>query len=251
MFKKILFRSVAGATAIGSALAFSVVASPAVVTTAPEIRNVACSLEYPSSVATSTSLTLGRSVGIYGVENSATATVSRDESGAKQPVGQVRFELSADGSIIREWTVSLRRGTATIGLPKRLGAQATYAVVAHYLPPGCSIFRSSSSNTAYYSVNKAATRSRAKVDDLVRGENPRAAVVVRSASSVAPGAKVRVVLKRNGRVLAKQVHRLSGGKATATFRKFRPGKYRVVVRYFSTANFIGSGHRNSFRITRS
>ena len=44
MFKKVLLRSIAGATALGSVLAVSLVATPAVVTSAPEIRNVACSL---------------------------------------------------------------------------------------------------------------------------------------------------------------------------------------------------------------
>lgn len=248
MFKKIIFRSVAGATAIGSALAISLVASPAVVTSAPEIRNVACEVKYPGSVSTTTQLSLGRSVGSYGVANSATATVST--GGAKTPRGRVRFTLSADGSVIRAWTVSLRGGEATVGLPRRLGARETYAVEAFYLPPDCSVFARSRSAIAYYSVNPASTRTRVSAADVARGDNPVAVVALRSPSPFAPTGKVRIVLKRNGRVLAKQVRALSGGEATATFRTFRVGQYRVKVRYFSTRNFTGSGGATRFSITR-
>jgi hypothetical protein len=226
----------------------SVVASPAVVTSAPEIRNVACTVKYPGSVSTSTQLSLGRSVGIYGVANSATATVST--SGAKTPVGRVRFTLSADGSVIRAWTVTLRGGEATVGLPRRLGAQETYAVEAFYLPPDCSVFAKSRSNIAYYSVDKAGTNPAANAPSITRGENGRVNVNVRSASPLAPGGKVSLVVKRNGRVLAKQTRTLSGGKASAAFRKFAVGRYRVEVRYLGTGNFTGSRGADGFRVTR-
>jgi hypothetical protein len=249
MFKKILLRSVAGATAIGSALAFSAVTAPAVVTASPEIRNVACEVKYPGSVSTATQLTLGRSVGVYGVANSATATVSTDEAGAKTPTGRVRFTLSADGKVLRAWTVSLRGGEATVGLPRRLGAQETYNVVARYLP-GCSVFKPSTSNIAYYSVNKAGTNPAVNAPNVTRGDNARVNVNVRSASPFAPGGKVRMVVKRHGRVLAKQVRTLRGGKASATFREFAVGRYRVEVRYLGTRNFRPGSGADVFRVTR-
>jgi hypothetical protein len=254
MFKKILLRSVASTAAIGSALAVSLVATPAVVTTAPEIRNVACEVKYPGSVSTTTQLSLGRSVGAYGVANMATARVSRDEAGGKTPGGKVRFRLSdSSGKVLRAWAVQLRNGEATVGLPARLGARTTYTVRAIYLPPDCSVFQGSQSAPAYYTVNKAGTRAVVvNAPNRTRAQKGRVNVAVRTGSPFTPQGKVRVVVKRNGngKVVARQVRKLQGGKTTAVLRKFAPGKFNVRVVYLGTKNFKSSAGTGSFRVTR-
>jgi hypothetical protein len=253
LFKKILLRSVASTAAIGSALAVSLVATPAVVTTAPEIRNVACSVPkpYQSSVSTTTQLSLGRSVGAYGVANSATARVSRDEAGAKTPVGQVRFRLiNPNGEVRRAWKVRLRNGEATVGLPRRLGAQNTYTVRANYIPPDCSIFQRSASAPAYYTVNKAGTRTVVRAPDRTHGQNGRVNVRLRTASPFTPQGKVRIVVKRGDRVVARQVRKLNDGKVSANFRKFAVGKFNVRAVYLGAKNFKRGAGNTGFRITR-
>jgi hypothetical protein len=254
LFKKILLRSVASTAAIGSALAVSLVATPAVVTTSPEIRNVACDLKYPSSVSTTTQLSLGRSVGAYGTENWATARVSRDEANAKTPVGKVRFRLfnRSDGSLIRAWRVQLRGGEATVGLPRRLGAQTTYTVRANYIPPDCSIFQRSASAPAYYTVNKAGTRTVVRAPDRTRGQNGRVNVRLRTGSPFTPQGKVRIVVKRaaNNRVVARQVRKLEDGRVSATFRKFAVGRFKVRAVYLGAKNFERSAGNARFRVTR-
>jgi hypothetical protein len=251
LFKKILLRSVASTAAIGSALAVSLVATPAVVTTAPEIRQVACDLPYPSSVSTTTQLSLGRYVGAYGVNNFATARVSRDEAGKKTPVGQVRFRImNPNGEVRRAWKVRLRNGEATVGLPRRLGAQTTYTVRANYVPPSCSIFQRSASAPAYYTVNKAGTRTVVRAPDRTRGQNGRVNVRLRTGSPFTPQGKVRIVVKRGDRVVARQVRRLNDGRVSTQFRKFAVGSFDVRAVYLGAKNFKRSAGNTSFRVTR-
>lgn len=250
MFKKILLRSVAGATAAGSALAMSLVAAPAVVTSAPEIRNVACDEKYQGSVSTTTQLSLERAVAIYGVSTTATAKVTRDEAGAKSPTGRVKFTLLNPGGGVRNaWVVGLSGGEASITLPQDLPARATYTVRARYMP-GCSIFAGSSSAPAYYTVNKAGTRTGVNAPNITRGENARVNVEVRSGSPLTPVGQVRIVVLRQAKVLASQTHRLRGGKVSATFRKFPVGYYDVEVRYLGTRNFRASKGADDFRVSR-
>ena len=244
MFKKVLLRSIAGATALGSVLAVSLVATPAVVTSAPEIRNVACSLPYPTSVSTNTGVSLTRAVAAYGAATTATATVTRDDAG-KQPRGTVRFLLR--GAVNKSWTVTLRSGQASVALPRTLPASNTYSITAKYFPPSCSIFKRSS-GSASYTVFKADTRTSVNAPDIRRTEKPSAKVVVRS--TLTPVGKVRVALVRNGDVIAAQTEQLSGGRASATFRKVRPGKYTMKVKYLGTANFRASSGADTFRVRR-
>lgn len=244
MFKKVLLRSIAGATALGSVLAVSLVATPAVVTSAPEIRNVACSLPYPSSVSTNTTVSTTRGVAAYGAATTATATVTRDDAGYN-PRGSVRFLLR--GAVDKSWTVKLRNGQASVSLPRTLPAGNTYTVTAKYFPPSCSIFKRSSGST-YYTVFKAGTRTRVNAPNIRRTQRPSANVVVRS--TLTPSGKVRVVLVRKGNTVAAQTKRLSGGRASASFRKVRPGKYTMKVKYLGTRNFRASSGADTFRVRR-
>jgi hypothetical protein len=243
MFKKVLLRSFAGATALGSVLALSLVATPAVVTSAPEIRNVACSLKYPTSVSTATSLSMRR-IAAYGASTTATATVTRDDAGT-QPKGTVRFLLR--GAVNKSWSVKLRNGQASVALPRTLPASNTYSVTAKYWPPSCSIFKRSS-GSASYTVFKADTRTSVNARDIRRTEKPTAKVVVRS--TLTPVGKVRVALVRKGNTIATQTKRLSGGRASASFSKVRPGRYKMKVKYLGTGNFRASSGADTFRVRR-
>jgi len=244
MFKKVLLRSVAGATALGSMLAVSLVATPAVVTSAPDIRNVACSLQYPGSVSTNTTVATTRGVAGYGAATTATATVTRDDAG-RNPRGTVRFVLR--GAVNKTWTVRVRQGRASVTLPRTLPARNTYRVTAYYFPPSCSIFKRSD-GTTYYTVYKAGTRTRVSAPNIRRYQKPTANVVVRS--TLTPRGKVRIVLVRKGNQVAAQTKRLRGGRTSATFRKVRPGYYKMKVRYLGAKNFRPSSGADGFRVRR-
>ena len=249
MFKKFVLRSLAGATAVGSALTLSLVSTPSVVTSAPEIRNVACSVKYPGSVSTTTQLSLSRSIAVYGSTNTAKATVSRDDSD-KNAGGSVRFTLSG-GGVNKAWTVSLSGGAASVTLPKSLEAGNTYTVNAQYSPPSCSVLKPSS-DSAYYTVVKAKTLRSVNAPDVDRGERASVSVVVSSQrpGMFTPRGQVRIVVKRGGNVLATKTVALQDGRVRTSFGKFRPGSYDVVARYFGTSNFNGARGTDDFRVRR-
>lgn len=249
MFKKVLLRSVVGATAVGSMLTMSLVSAPSVVTSAPEIRNVACGVKYPGSVSTTTSLKLSRSIAVYGSSNKATATVSRDDSD-KTPGGSVRFSLSGNG-VNKSWTVSLSGGDASVSLPRNLEAGNTYTVKARYFPPDCSVLKGSS-DSAYYTVVKAKTLRSVNAPDVDRGERARVSVVVSSQrpGMFTPRGQVRIVVKRAGNVLLSKTVTLQDGRVRTSLKKFRPGSYDVVARYFGTTNFSGARGSDDFRVRR-
>jgi hypothetical protein len=248
LFKNVLLRSLAGATAVGSALAVSLVAGPAATTASPEIRNVACA--YPASVSTTTKVALERPVAIYGVSTSATATVSTD-AGAGAPMGRVRFYLkNSDGSLRNTWTESLSGGQATITLPRRLPSNRTYVVRARFLPEHCSTFKRSLSDAAYYIVRKPGTRTIVHAPSVHRGERPHVRVAVRSASPLNANGRVRIVVQRRSNVVASRVIRLRHGRVHTSFRPLRPGRYDVKVRYFGARNFRGSRGEDVFRVWR-
>ena len=245
MFKKLLFKSVVGAAVAGSALTVSLVATPAVVASAPEIQNVACKVRYPGNVSTSTKVALSRSMAIYGQSATATATVS---SGTRTPVGQVRFTLSrSNGTRIAGWTVSLRSGQASVTLP-RLAARNTYTVAARYLAPSCSVF-STSSGRAYYIVNPAGTTTRVSAPDVWTLNAAKATAVVSSPSPVSASGSVRFTLTRSGRQIASRTVSLSGERASVSFGKLRPGSYSVKASYLGNRNFLQSSDSDAIRVT--
>ena len=88
MFLKALAKSAAVSAAVGGLLAAAVVSGPAVTSAAPTFENVACGVEYPASVATSTALSLERAGGMYGVQNSALVKVSRTDAGSGAPAAR-------------------------------------------------------------------------------------------------------------------------------------------------------------------
>ena len=246
MFKKLLLKSVVGATVAGSALAVSLVATPAVVTSAPEIQNVACTVKYPGSVSTTTRVSMSRSVGTYGQSATATATVS---AGNRKPGGSVRFILSrSGGGIVKSWTVSLRRGQASVTLPP-LGGRSTYRMRALYNAPDCSIF-SRSGSSAYYTVNPANTRASVAAPNVSRPSSAQATAVVSSPCPARVTGKVRFTVIRNGNQVASETHSLSGERSSANLGKLRPGRYSVKVTYLGNRNFRRVSASDAFRVTR-
>jgi hypothetical protein len=246
MFKKILLRSLAGATAVGSALALSVAAGPATVGAAPEIRTVACTNPYQASVATSTAVSVRPSIGAYGTAAKATAKVT---SSAGTPTGSVRFTLyNPNGSVRNVWTKSLNSaGVAGVGLPRALAARHTYRVRGAYLP-GCSVFQRSGDD-ANYTVVKAATSTVVKAPNVRRGTRARVNVYVDS-KVFTPGGKVRIMVLRKNHVLASTTRTLSSGHAFARFGKYRVGSYTAKAIYLGTGNFYRSRGTDGFRVYR-
>jgi hypothetical protein len=246
MLKKLMLRSVASATAVGSVVAMSLAAGPATVSSAPAIKNVACTIEYQASVATTTTLSLQRSGAQFGVRNAATVTVSRDDAGARTPRGSVRIWIVGGPS----WTVSLRDGSASVSFPRRLGSGETYTVRARYNAPSCSVFADSSAAPRYYTVHQARTNMDVDARNLRRGMRPRVDVNVWSATGPTPPGRVQVVLTRNAVQVGSKWARLDGGETRVWFPRKRPGVYDVSVRYPQRKNFRWSNGEDEFRIFR-
>lgn len=243
MFKKFLLRSLAGATAIGSALALSLVATPGGLPSAPEIRNVSC-VQYPSRAATTTDVSVPWAAA-YGTATRATATVS---SGAGTPTGSVKFILLNDsGSVLDTWTKDLSSGKASVWLPRSLPAGQTYTVRGRY-DPGCSPF-AGSGDTAYYTVEKATTTTSVNAPDVKRGADARVSVVV-SSKVFTPRGNVRIIVVRNGMVIASTTRTLSRGRASATFGKYRVGSYTAKATYLGARNFSRSQGSDGFHVLR-
>lgn len=241
MFTKILFRSVAGTTALGSALAVSLIAGPGTVTASPEIRNVAC--EYPAAASSETALTLLNSMGRFGDVNRATVQVT---SGNTTPAGQVQFAINGNTRATRPLSAN---GTATFGLPGYLPAKTTHSVTATFVPAdACAVEGSSDSSS--YTVFRRGTKATAAAPDRVRGKRPVVRVSVDSGLPRDARGKVRVVLRRGGKIRANRVVRLSDGSAVVRFRKMRVGDYKVRVRYLGARNFKRSTNVTTFGVQR-
>jgi hypothetical protein len=246
MFKKMLFKSVAGATALGSAFAVSLVATPAMVTSAPEIRNVACNIAYPQSVATNTQLSLVRTAGQYGLQNSATVRVVRTDSAGRNPVGRAVIRVVG----VRNYTVRLTNGEATVNLP-RLNARQTYTVRARYVPPGCSVFAPSASAPSYYTVIRAGVRLNVNAPNVRRNVRPRVNVTATSLTGMTPPGRVRVRLYREAvQVGAKWASLNRNGQTRVFFPRKRPGYYQAKVFYPASQNFSQASGENDARILR-
>lgn len=244
-----LKRSVVTAAAVGTVLAVAATTTPAMVTSAPQLRNVACSdvENYPSQVATTTDLTLAQGVAPYGAGVRATVEV---DSTVATPEGDVRITVIETG-----WTrtVSLNSaGIAGVTLPAGLPAQATYTIRAVF-KPACAEFRGSR-DTAYLTVQKAGTDlAQLKADDRRRGGRPTVTGVVNSTRS--PGGKVVVTITRGAasKTESAWVQRIGGGQSTFAVEfgpTWKVGEWTVEAEFQPTRNFRGSAGTTTFRIYR-
>lgn len=242
MLKKILFKSVAGTAALGSALALTTVAGPATISAAPELRHVACS--YPAEEASTTDVQLRRSMGRFGAVNRAVVTVTAGDAPAE---GRVRLQVNGTTRATKRLNDN---GMATFGLPRYLRALSTHSVTATFIPADdCVTTRSRDAGS--YTVYKRGTQTAVVAPDRVRGRRPVVRVDVGSVIPRDPRGKVRVVVRRDGRPVANRVARLdSAGDARLRFRKMRVGSYQVRVRYLGAINFTRSTEATSFRVRR-
>lgn len=244
MFTKHVIKSVAGATAVGATLAMSLVATPAVVTTAPEIRTVACA--YPDSIATLADVTLRRVAAPYGTSNLASVTVERTDTGGAA-TGSVRFTVASGGSVYSAATVTLSGGSASWTMPSRLPSSRTYTVRADYRPT-CR-FRADS-DAAFYTVYRARTNTSVEVRNVSRGVTPVARGFVASPSPLNPPGRVRIVVTRRAVEVHRETVPLQGGAFSASLRRFRPGYFQVEATYLGSTHYKSSKGEDDFRVFR-
>lgn len=252
MFKKMLLKSAATSAAVGGLFAASLVATPAVVATAPEIRTVACDI-YAPAAPTETTLTLSRAGGKYGAINEATATVT---DGAATPTGSVRFTIydQTRGTATPGDTVGLDpNGQATLRLSRYLRANRTYMVTANYLPGDSCVFEPSDADAKFYMVFKRNTRTVVDAPARRRTQRPvvNATVGARYFEERLWG-KARVVITKKGsnKALRATTVRLSSRAASVSFKRLRPGLYTAKVRYLGNANYAASSGADDFRVRR-
>ena len=255
MFKKLLLRSVATSAAVGSVFAASLVATPAVVATAPEIRTVAC--DYPATAATETVLDLSREGGHYGAINWATATVSATDGGNAVPTGAVRFAVrdQTRGVVTDAATVGLDgNGQAELRLNRYLRANRTYMVTATYIPDDTCEFQVSEARTAsFYFVFKRNTSTAVDAPSVRRFTRPAVTVSVGNRYfEERLWGKVRVVITKKGsnKALRATTTRLTDRAATVSFKRLNPGLYTAKVRYLGNVNYAASSGADGFRVRR-
>lgn len=243
MFVKTVLRAAVMPAVVTGLVGASLAASPSLVTSAPELRQV--DHPYENTVATTTQLGLDRYGGEYGQANGANVTVSSEDG---QPGGRVKIQLEG----VDTWTVGLSGGKASVDFPSRLPANETYTVTATYLPGNDSNFISSDDSAAYI-VKRATTNTATSAEDIRVGEFAKARVRVTTPNSplTAPGT-VRAVLTRNGDRIAADTVRLEDGVAVARFGRItRRGTYDVRASYdASNDNFRNSSDAAEFAARR-
>ena len=171
--------------------------------TSAQAASVCGPVGYAAPIATTTSLSLDRSVAEYGFVNVATIRVS---SGAGTPSGTVRTSVAG----VTRTDVLDHRGATQRELPRRLEAGHSYSVTTSY--DGQGSCQASGPVRKYYTVVRARTDVRGlEASDVRTGGRPHVSGRVASSTGITPDGKVRVTLTRGG--TAKQATvRLRGGR---------------------------------------
>jgi len=146
MFQTMMKRFLA-MLAVGGVLAVAHLSVPGLTATMPVDNHE----NYPPSIATTTTLTLEKSMVDPGESNTARAKVTAEKG--KKPQGTVTFKVAGH----QPRTVPLVNGTATYQMPTDLKAGKTYKVTASYNQQG--VWKPSR-DSAYVTVS----------DDSVAGE---------------------------------------------------------------------------------
>ncbi len=232
MLTTALSRVAAAAAALTSTLALGLVAA-APASAAP----ATCDPGYPSSVQTTTSLHLARSIARYGSGNTASVRVSSD---AGRPTGRVSVFVGGGPS----FSVRLHSGHASVRLPRNLPANHTYTVAAVYAGSGC--YAGSASSPKFYTV----VRSHAHVKGLdARDIRVGGRPLVTGEVSGATGT-VKVTIKHKGIVSTKYVA-VSGGSFSAEFAPVRAkGVWKAVAVKPTSAGVVGDSAVTAFRVHR-
>jgi hypothetical protein len=220
MLKKVLNRALTGVSAA------ALVAVPATTVLAPQFTNVACT--YPDPAATTTDVSVSRSVVPYGARNAAFVNVA---SAGATPQGNVVISMTGEGS----WTRRLEGGSARAQLPRYVQASSTYSVTANYR--GTCRFRPSS-DTAFVTVQKASVRVNPFVINKARGV---LAVALNGVAGLDPraGKATFVVKNEAGTVIRRATSGVQWGHAQVDVRDLNPGQsYTLMVSFNGTKNFL-------------
>lgn len=196
---------------------------------------------YAAPIATTTGLSLARTVVQYGSVDVATVTVS---SGAGTPSGTVHLGVSNGAS----YRLTLdRHGAARHALPRELPAQRTYTVTASYDGSGSCL--GSGPVRKYVTVVRAGTDVRGlEARDIRSGGRPTVSGRVRSDTGATLHGWVRVALTSGSARRTKTVA-LHNGRFTVTFgRAFRTGGWKVRATLLGGRNFRGSALGSNFRV---
>jgi len=197
---------------------------------------------YAAPIATTTSLSLDRSVAEYGFVNVATIRVS---SGAGTPSGTVRTSVAG----VTRTDALDHRGATQRELPRRLEAGHSYSVTTSY--DGQGSCQASGPVRKYYTVVRARTNVRGlEARDVRTGGRPHVSGRVASSTGITPDGKVRVTLTRGG--TAKQATvRLRGGRFGVTFgRLSQRGTWKVKAAMVANGDYRASSDSTRFRVGR-
>jgi hypothetical protein len=235
MISSILRRTLAGTAATGVAVSLAVVG----VGTPAASAAGQCNSGYPSSVSTSTSLTLAKTVGAYGETNRASVRVS---SGAGTPTGRVTVTVGG-----ASYSMALSGGRASHSLPRTLAAQRTHAVTARYTASSC---YKGSSATKYYTVKRTSVAVRGvSARNIRKGGRPYVTGRVTTASGVTVGGQVTVRLYHAGHRRKTTTVSLRNGHFSAAFGKaYLRGTWTARATALSTSNHGSATGSDSFRV---
>lgn len=197
---------------------------------------------YAAPIATTTSLSLDRSVAEYGFVNVATIRVS---SGAGTPSGTVRTSVAG----VTRTDVLDHRGATQRELPRRLEAGHSYSVTTSY--DGQGSCQASGPVRKYYTVVRARTNVRGlEARDVRTGGRPHVSGRVASSTGITPDGKVRVTLKR-GDTAKQATVRLRGGRFSVTFGRIsQRGTWKVKAVMVANGDYRASSDSTKFRVGR-
>ena len=194
------------------------------------------------AAATTTTLTLARSVSAYGQDVTATAKVVASSGG---PAGEVAFAV--DGIVTRAKVD--KDGVASLVLPDT--AVGAHGVLATFMPRDVAAYVGSSSGLQQWTVDKVGTKVKIPVTGRTTTTVTRVGVKAAGLFGTVPTGKVRIKVKRLGRP-GKWVksRTLDAGAARVGLGVLAKGRYRVVVRYRGDTNHLAVKKTKTFRVKR-
>ena len=210
--------------------------------TSASARTVCGPAGYAAPIATTTSLSLSRTVGEYGSVNNAKVRVS---SGVGTPSGNVRISVGGFAT----YTVKLNgNGVAQQKLPRTLAAGTTYKVTASYAGQGnC---QASGPDSKFYTVVRAHTAVRGfEAKDVRSGGRPQVSGSVAARKGTTVRGQVQIRLVHNGKVRQTRTVDLHRGAFGATFKRTTAsGGWTAQATFLSNRSFRGSSDTTTFRV---
>ncbi len=201
-----------------------------------QVAPAACS--YQPENTTATTLSLRKSIAMFGAHNRAFVRVT---SGGGTPSGSVVIATRG-----RPGTRQLdANGRATTAINRKLRAGATYTIRASF--DGDCTYGPSDSDTKFYTVVKAKTRT---APFVVKARKAKFSMKVTGAMGLHPQAgRVRFkVFKGHKLVRVGSTHVRHHRAAVNLPNLHKKGRYRVKVIYFGNKNFRRSSHIRFFHV---